>query len=238
MFTVALIGADGAGKSTISQKLQVSFPLPIKYLYMGVNPASSNFSLPTTRLFRFASLRCRKYFPKRGEFTDPIQRVSGKRKKKRFHNLRAILRISVFLSEEYYRQFISWIYQMRGYIVLFDRHFTFDYDVNIVDKDRPLTFADHFHHWILLHFFPQPDLVIFLDAPPEVLFARKGEGTLDYLESRRKSFLEQGKQTPNFFTVDTTNSIEKVVEQVSEHILSFYKSRRGKSLNSGLKNLR
>ena len=50
MFTVALIGPDGAGKSTIGRKLQEISPLPMKYVYMGVNLESSNLVLLTTRL--------------------------------------------------------------------------------------------------------------------------------------------------------------------------------------------
>ena len=50
MFTVALIGPDGAGKSTISRRLQASINRPIKYVYMGINLEASNIMLPTTRL--------------------------------------------------------------------------------------------------------------------------------------------------------------------------------------------
>ena len=236
MFTVALIGADGAGKSTIACKLQDSSPLPIKYLYMGINPASSNYSLPTSRLVRFVRMKIRQHDQKKGKTNERILRDSGKRKKKRLPNLRAFLRIFIFLSEEYYRQCISWIYQIRGFIVLFDRHFAFDYDVNIVDKIRHQTIADRLHHWLLSRFYSRPDLVLFLDAPPAVLFDRKGEGTLDYLEDRRKSFLEQGKQTPNFIIINAAEPVEKVLSQVSGHVLRFYENRTGKSANIDLKN--
>ncbi|MDQ4078675.1 MAG: hypothetical protein M3220_20845, partial [Chloroflexota bacterium] len=50
MFTVALIGADGAGKTTVGKRLEGALPLPAKYIYMGINLESSNLVLPTTRL--------------------------------------------------------------------------------------------------------------------------------------------------------------------------------------------
>ena len=52
MFTVALIGPDGAGKTTIGKRIEHTLPLPVKYVYMGVNLDSSNHMLPTTRLIK------------------------------------------------------------------------------------------------------------------------------------------------------------------------------------------
>jgi ABC-type branched-subunit amino acid transport system ATPase component len=52
MFTVALIGPDGAGKTTIGRRIEHTLPLPVKYVYMGVNLDSSNHMLPTTRLLK------------------------------------------------------------------------------------------------------------------------------------------------------------------------------------------
>ena len=49
MVTVALIGADGAGKTSVARALERSRDLPIKYLYMGINTEASNHMLPTTR---------------------------------------------------------------------------------------------------------------------------------------------------------------------------------------------
>ena len=48
---VALVGADGAGKSTITRLLETApLPAPVKRIYMGVNLEASSLMLPTTRL--------------------------------------------------------------------------------------------------------------------------------------------------------------------------------------------
>ena len=48
---VALVGADGSGKSTISRMLETApLPAPVKRIYMGVNLEASSLMLPTTRL--------------------------------------------------------------------------------------------------------------------------------------------------------------------------------------------
>ena len=44
---VALIGCDGAGKTTVGRALEREAGLPVRYLYMGVAADSSNHRLPT-----------------------------------------------------------------------------------------------------------------------------------------------------------------------------------------------
>src|SRR3954454_5666071 len=51
MISVALIGPDGAGKSTITERLEREpLPAPVKRIYMGVNLQAGGLMLPTTRL--------------------------------------------------------------------------------------------------------------------------------------------------------------------------------------------
>jgi len=217
-FTVALIGPDGAGKSTIARRLETSFPLPVKVLYMGINTESSNVALPTTRLIE----RARQARQRRSGAVRPGTSPSAGTTRKPSGKLWAGVRLANRLVEEWYRQFLSWSYSRRGKIVVYDRHFKFDFEC---DGDRQRRFSDRLHRWCLAKLYPRPDQVIYLDAPAEVLFARKGEANLQWLEERRQAFLSQGAKTPGFVRVDATQPLDAVYAEVRKRILGFYEAR-------------
>lgn len=229
MFTVALIGGDGAGKTTIAEKLLASFPMPIKYMYMGIHIPSSNIALPTSRLAYFLKLYSYRRSLKDSKISEPQSESAHRPEYRRVNRgkIGATARLLNRMAEECYRQLISWIYQRRGYIVVYDRHFIFDYDLsitgNIQQQNEPRT--DRLHRWFLKNLYPQPDLVIFLDVPPDVLLKRKKEWTIDYLQKWRKVYLEQGKHVANFTLVDATQPLDRVYADVTHQIRQFHASR-------------
>ena len=225
MFSVALIGPDGAGKTTIARMLEERSTLPVKYIYMGVNIAASNFALPTSRVFEYL----------RGRQTEDTSLSRTERQTSQHGNngnrsvgktLWAAGRLVNYLAEEWYRQLWSWGYQWSGYIALYDRHYLFDFSLDDVDLD-PQGFDTRLHRWFLTHLYPRPDLVIYLDAPAEVLFARKGEKDIKDLGKRRQSFVQQMSQGSNCIVVDGTQSLSKVYADVTGHILAFYNLQSG-----------
>lgn len=229
MFTVALIGPDGAGKSTISRRLQESLGLPFRYVYMGINLEASNVMLPTTRLALAAKRKSGDLAmggPPDPNRPDAAPRGLGRRA---VSEIKSGARMMFLLAEEWYRQLVIEYYQARGWIVLVDRHFVFDYyyhDVVSSRRYRPMSSRVHGFH--LKHFYPRPDLVICLDAPAEVLYARKQEGSVEAIEQRRKEYLQLAPLVPNFVVVDVTQPEDVVAAQVTAIVHNFYQSRQRK----------
>ncbi|MGR7024946.1 hypothetical protein [Geodermatophilus sp. URMC 62] len=65
---------------------------------------------------------------------------------------------------------------------------------------------------------PTPDLVILLDAPPEVLFARKGEHSVEVLNGLRRSYRTMLEQFPAHATVDARADAQTVRRQALQVI--------------------
>lgn len=220
MTCIAVIGGDGAGKTTITHRLLASGRLPLRYLYMGINVESSNVALPTSRLLQ----RLR-----HGESRPTTTHAAGPRRPKPRGwkgALRSGARLLYRLSEEWYRQILCWGYELRGEIVLCDRHFVYDF-YEPAERRGAKGLADRLHLWLLLHAYPRPDLVLFLDAPAEVLMARKGEATLEFLEGRRAAMLEIGAGDPRFVRIDATQPLEAVHAEVEGRIDALLAGRGG-----------
>ena len=227
MFSIALIGADGAGKTTIGRRLEHQLPLPVKYIYMGNNLEASNHMLPTTRLIR--AIKRWRGRPSDGGPPDPARRkpVPAGAIKRTLVTLKSILRLTNQLAEEWYRQMLAWFYQRRGYIVIFDRHYFHDYYAHdIVGQEPHRSFVRRLHGYILEHIYPKPDLVICLDAPAALLHARKPEGSLEAIERRRQEYLQMQKLVDTFVLIDASRSEDQVTQDVIRAIEVFYATQR------------
>lgn len=228
MSSVAVIGGDGAGKTTIAKRLESSAPLPVKYLYMGVSTRSSDHALPTSRLVLL--LKQRAYSRKRHQpGTVAIEAIPAHymeyEQTERGPIWTGLRHLNRFL-EAWYRQIISLWYQARGYVVIYDRHFLFDSAPSPADATPSWQVRlDALNHWVLSNLYPKPDLTVFLDVPADLLYARKGEATPEYLERQRGAYLEEGRRVANFVRVDATQPLEKVLEDVTQHIMEFQASK-------------
>ena len=231
MFTVAIIGADGAGKTTVTRRLVESLPLPVRYVYMGINLEASNLVLPTTRLW----LEMKRSRGKRPDIGGPADPTLVKPRPKGYlkrlaRGLKTALRVANLMAEEWFRQSVVWFYQIRRFIVVFDRHFFFDYYFHhILHPDVNLSLSERLHGFVLNRFYPRPDLVVCLDAPGKVLFARKGEASASLLERRRQEYLQLQGEVKNFVRVDAMQPLDQVVEEVSAHIQQFHAAFTGRT---------
>ena len=221
MPAVALIGLDGAGKTTIAKRLLKSFPMPLKYMYMGTSILSSNFALPTSRLILHLKLRSYKKSAKQSGSALPesISNHDLEHRDVKRSMIGATARILNRMAEECYRQVMAWCYQMRGYILLYDRHFIFEYTPKVHKQNQRL--SDCIHLWFLEHLYPRPNLVLFLDAPLDVLMRRKSECPREHLQSHRQALREQAKEMVNIVHIDASQPLERVYEQASEHIIQY-----------------
>jgi thymidylate kinase len=227
VIAVALIGPDGSGKTTIARRLEREAGLPARYVYMGVSPDASNRMLPTTRAWRaLAHARGRTADaggppPPPGEASRP--RGSGARGL--LAAIKRALRLANLLAEEWYRQVIVWCYKARGIVVILDRHWFADYHAHDIAAGSRRSLDRRIHGFLLSRLYPQPDLVVFLDAPPEVLLSRKGEGTIDDLARRREDYLRAGASIAHFMVVDATRPVDDVTGELGGLIRRLAESR-------------
>ena len=168
-FTVALVGCDGAGKTTVAKRLEHQLGRPVRYLYMGVSADSSNRSLPTTRIAHRIKAAAGAPPDTRGpretlEETRARDAAARKGLVKRVRkSARSTLRLTNRLAEEWYRQALASSWRRRGAIVIFDRHFIADYHAYDM-SGAARTMSRRLHGFLLSRAYPKPDLVIYLDA--------------------------------------------------------------------------
>jgi thymidylate kinase len=180
--SVALLGPDGAGKSTLMAGIQHSFIFPVRPMYMGLTGGL----LPTVNRLRVPPLV-------------------------------VLIRLVIFWS----RYLIAQYHQARGRLVVFDRY-TYDADV---PTPFPLTRIGRMYRRIDRHACPSPDLVLLLDAPGSVMYARKGEYDPVTLEDWRGHFLALRERISRLEVLDATQSPECVRGAAIERIWRRYTAR-------------
>jgi thymidylate kinase len=102
---------------------------------------------------------------------------------------------------------------LRGRLVIFDRY-VYDSWIN----RKPAGVWQRFRWSLLNAAWPTPDLVILLDAPGKVLFARKHEHTIEWLEQQRASYRSLAMTLPQMIIVDAEQSAAAVTSSVIEAI--------------------
>lgn len=172
--SVAIIGPDGAGKTTLAQGLRESLPIPSAYVYLGV---------------------WREY-----PWDEWLRHVPG---------TRLAMRIARLVARSWQVRY----FKARGRVVLLDR---FTYDVLLpspgLDRRGRLTVA------LVRRICTDPDLVLVLDAPAQVMFDRKGEQGVEELHRRRLTYREVAQSLPHTATIDATQSVETVRREAEQAI--------------------
>jgi thymidylate kinase len=177
--TVALLGPDGAGKSTLADGVADSFFFPVRSIYMGL------------------------YQRQRREI--PVPGIG----------------LSLRLATLWRNCVRAGYHKARGRLVLYDR-FTYDHFTTIPER-APL--KSRARRWLLAHACPAPDLTLVLDAPGELLYARKGEHSVAYLEAQRREFRAIAETGHGIEIVDATRDQDDVRREVVTRIWRRYAAR-------------
>ncbi|MFZ6004418.1 MAG: hypothetical protein ACOYXM_10855 [Actinomycetota bacterium] len=216
---VALVGPDGAGKSTVCAAVVGALReqgVAASSIYMGVSAASADRPLPTTRL----ALRVKRAMGSAPDAGGPllaadVSRIRAPRSLR--GHARAALRLANRAAEEVQREArVRW--RLRGgQTVVVDRHYLLDY--HATDVTAPgLPWERRLHGWFLRHALRYPHLVVHLMAPAEVLFARKGEGSVEVLAQRQLEYEALADVVPRFERVSVEQPLEGTVKEVLDLI--------------------
>jgi len=109
----------------------------------------------------------------------------------------------------------------RGGLVLFDRYY---YD-NVVYPER---FGFWVPDWLMKVFrplIPEPDLVFFLQTPPEGLLSRKQEMPIQMIISQQEKYLEVVRTLKSAFVIDTNKPVEDVELEVMRICFNYMSER-------------
>jgi thymidylate kinase len=230
MTTVAIVGGDGAGKTTIARHLTTSTDIRAKYLYLGMSAQSGDRLLPTSRIVLMLKRRSyRRELAVTSGATGAAKRIPADRYEyspRRRGKLWTAARLANRLVEAWYRQAISLAYQLRGYVVIYDRHVLLDGGSLAPRSQGRRDRSTDAYHWLMRNLYPRPDLVLMLDASGDVLFSRKGEASPEYLEGERQMYLTQAPHLPHFVRLDASQPVDKVRRDAADLVAELCNSSR------------
>src|ERR1700733_9769329 len=199
---VALLGPDGAGKSTLAQALVDDERVRARVIYMGSNVYASTVGLPTEGWRK----------KKKKAPSHDSNSIGSK--------LLGVLSFGDRLASHVMRCAVVRYHRLCGRVVILDRHV---YDSWVAKA--PSSFGKRFRKRLFEAGFPAPDLVVLLDAPGELLLKRKGEHTVEWLESQRFAYLALKDRIPQMVVVDATQPLEAVQNEVTSLVFNHRDSR-------------
>ncbi len=194
---VAILGVDGAGKSTQIERLR------------------ARECFRNVKYFHFRPM----VFERREGQAAPVTDPHGQEPRS---PLASIAKVAYYAVD----QFVGWWLRVapaiaRSSLVVFDRWF----DDILVDQRRYRLSAGAGLAKLLRRFLPKPHLTIALDAPPEVARARTPELEPAEIERQRGVFRQLAAENANWHIVSSVPAPDDVAREVGGRIAAFLAAR-------------
>jgi thymidylate kinase len=205
---IAIIGPDGAGKSAVIDAICEQF----RFAFHRVN----RFHLRPKSLRRESGAQ--------RVVTDP----HGKPPRGIFLSVLKVL----FLMADYWLGYALRIApaMRRSQLIVFDRYV---YDL-LVDSKRVRYGGPVWLLRLAARLVPHPNMVILLDAPPEVLWARKREVPFDEVVRQRGEYCKQARMLSFAKVVNAAQPFADVIRDVDCTIVDYFEQRTAERLRLGV----
>ena len=201
---IAFIGPDGCGKSFVIEAVTADFaPAFQKIVRYHLRPKS---------------------LPARANSETPVTDPHGKPVRGGLYSMAKML----YLFADYWLGYVSSVRPaaMRTRLVVFDRYF---YDI-LVDPRRVLYGGPAWLPKMLARLVPRPDLVLLLNASPEVLWSRKQEVPYEEVVRQQAAYLGVAREMGDVIVIDAAGTREEVVSEARGAILDYFTRRTRRRL--------
>jgi thymidylate kinase len=186
---IVILGPDGAGKSSVIYRLMEKLSLK-------------------DHAVKMRHLKPRLVFPQRGEQGTIVVNPHGKPPRSA---LASVAKIFVWLMEEWY---VNLFQDNNKTLLICDRYY---HDL-LVDSKRYRYGGPRWTAKLVGTLMPRPELWVLLDAPTEVLQARKREVAPDECVRQRQAYLVFVRSRRNHVIIDASQSLNKVIADVENAI--------------------
>jgi len=196
--TIAFLGSDGSGKSTIIDRI-----------------THANLPFRRTDYFHLKPL-------KTGKNKDNNAIIDDPHKHPPYSSFKSYLKLIYFI----YQYNFGWVKNIlflkrKSSLIIFDRY----YDDLLVDSRR-YRYGGSLHIAKLIKkFIPQPDIYFILTGTPDVIYSRKQEVAFEELERQVKSY-ESLVDNKRYFKINVDNSIETISAEVIKILMEKMNERR------------